>query len=60
MFFLSDTNGYFQNFDTIEELREYIEIRHAEDGGFDWISEIKDSRGKHYGCDWHLEIEPIG
>lgn len=59
MFFLRDSNGYLQNFDKIEELKEYIETRHAEEGGFDWISEIKDDRKKHYGCNWSLEIEPI-
>lgn len=59
MFFLRDTNGFLQNFGTLRELKEYIEIRHAEEGGFDWVSEIKDSKGRHFGCSWHLEIETI-
>ena len=59
MFSLFDTNGHFQDFETMEELREYIETRHAEEGGFDWISEIKDEHGKKYGCSWSLEIESI-
>ena len=44
---------------TVEELKEYIEIRHAEEGGFDWISEIKDGHRRQYGCSWQLEIEKI-
>lgn len=60
MFFLRDTNGWLQDFETVEQLKEYIEIRHAEEGGFDWISEIKDDGGKSYGCSWSLAIEPIG
>lgn len=59
MFFLHDTNGIAQDFNKIEELKEYIEIRHAEEGGFDWISEIKDEHGRQYGCSWKLEIEKI-
>lgn len=46
-------------FKTIKELKEYIELRHAEEGGFDWISAIKDDNGKQYGCCWNLEIEQI-
>ncbi len=60
MFFLRDTNNFVHQFDRIEELMEYIEIRHAEEGGFDWISEIKDDKGIHYGCSWNLQIERIG
>ncbi len=59
MFFLHNTADYVYKFDTIEKLKEYIEIRHAEKGRFDWISEIKDSKGKDYGCSWSLEIIPI-
>lgn len=59
MFFLRDNMGHKQSFETVEELRAYIETRHAEEGGFDWISEIKDNRSRHYGCSWHLEIEQI-
>ncbi|MBI4654560.1 MAG: hypothetical protein HY752_06155 [Nitrospirae bacterium] len=60
MFFLHETNGFVQSFGTIEGLKEYIEIRHAEEGGFDWISELKDNKRKYYGCSWILNIEPIG
>lgn len=60
MFFLCDTFGHLENFDTMQELKEYIEVRHAETGGFDWISEITDDHEKCYGCSWRLEIEPIG
>jgi len=59
MYFLYDTNSRVYQFHSIEELREYIEIRHAEQGGFDWISEIKDSSGIQYGCSWSLQIEKI-
>ena len=59
MFFLRDTMGHTENFDTLEELKDYVEIRHAEEGGFDWISEIKDGRGRQYGGNWSLEIERI-
>lgn len=60
MYFLRDTNGYVYQFESMEELKEYIEIRHAEAGGFDWISEVKDSEEKNYGCSWSLQIIPIG
>ena len=43
----------------INKLKDYIETRHAEEGGFDWVSEIRDEHGKHYGCSWSLEIEQI-
>ena len=59
MFWVSDSNGNSYEFDTIGELKEYIENRHAEEGGFDWISEIKDGTGNYYGCTWILEIEKI-
>jgi len=59
MFWVYDSNEKSHKFDRIQDLKEYIEIRHAEEGGFDWISEIKDSRGSHYGCSWGLEIEEI-
>jgi hypothetical protein len=59
MFFLRDINDCVQNFHTRKELKEYIELRHTEKGGFDWISEIKDDKGKLYGCIWNLEIQPI-
>jgi hypothetical protein len=59
MLCIYDSNGSSCGFDTIEELKEYIESRHAEEGGFDWISEIKDSTGDFYGCTWTLEIEKI-
>ena len=59
MFLLCNTLGHIEKFKTIDELKEYIEIRHAEEGGFDWVSEIRDEHGKHYGCSWSLEIEQI-
>lgn len=48
MFLLCDTIGHKEKFRTIDKLKEYVEIRHAEEGGFDWISEIKDTKGKYY------------
>lgn len=57
MFFLIDTNDNRFCFNKIEELKDYIETRHAEEGGFDWVSEIKDSKGNFYGCNWNVEIE---
>jgi hypothetical protein len=59
MFLLGDSNGYSHSFDTMIELKEYVENRHAEEGGFDWISEIKDSKGQCYGCNWSLEVQAI-
>ena len=59
MFFLHDTTEHIERFKTTDELKKYIEIRHAEEGGFDWVSEIRDEHGKHYGCSWSLEIEEI-
>ena len=59
MFFLCNTLGNIEKFKTIDELKEHIEIRHAEEGGFDWVSEIRDEHGKHYGCSWSLEIVQI-
>ena len=59
MFFLYDTKEHKEKFKTMDELREYVEIRHAEEGGFDWVSEIRDEYWKHYGCSWSLEIEQI-
>ena len=59
MFLLYDSNGNTHEFDTKVELKEYIENRHAKEGGFDWISEIKDNKGKYYGCSWRLEVEEI-
>jgi len=58
MFFL-DTDFGSKKFATKAELKEYIELGHAEKGGFDWISEIKDDKGKHYGCNWVLDIQAI-
>lgn len=48
MFFLCDTMGHSGNFKTIKDLKEYLYLRHAEEGGFDWISEIRDDNGKQY------------
>ena len=60
MFLLVDTYENILRFEIKEELREYIELRHAKEGGFDWVSEIKDEIGNMYGCSWSLEIELIG
>jgi len=59
MFFLKDTDGNKIEFDTATEAQEYIEVRHAESGGFDWICEIMNDKGKHFGCNWKLEIVEI-
>ena len=59
MFFLYATNNDIHRFAGVEELREYIEMRHAQEGGFEWISQIKDETGKHYGCSWGLSVERI-
>lgn len=59
MLFLEDSGGHRMDFDTAIEAQEYIEERHAEEGGFDWISEITDGKGNHYGCAWKVEIEEI-
>jgi hypothetical protein len=59
MLFLKDTGGNMTKFDTEFEAQECIELRHAEEGGFEWISEIKDDKGKYYGCNWKLEIVKI-
>lgn len=60
MFSLCDAMGHRAKFKATNELKEYIESRHAEEGGFDWISEIIDDKGKCYGCSWSVEIEQIG
>ncbi len=59
MLFLEDTCGNKMEFCTVTEAQEYIELRHSKEGGFDWISEIKDGKGKYYGCRWKLEISKI-
>ena len=59
MFILRDIDGHYETFVKMDELMDYVETRHAEEGGWDWISEIKDGRGKQYGCSWSLEIEGI-
>jgi hypothetical protein len=59
MLFLEDTNGNKIEFDTIIEAQKYIEIRHAEEGGWDWICEVTDDKGNQYGCSWKLELEEI-
>lgn len=59
MFILRDDNNNSHKFKMKDDLKEYIEIRHAEEGGFEWISEIQDSKGEYYGCSWILEIEEI-
>lgn len=59
MFFVQDTAGHTGRFGTLDELKEYVEIRHAEEGGWDWISEIKDEHERQYGCSWQLEVERL-
>jgi len=59
MFVLEDTDEIRIKFDTVVDLQDYIEQRHAEEGGWDWISEINDDNGTHYGCSWKVEINEI-
>jgi len=59
MLFLEDSGGHKMGFSTMIEAQEYIEDRHAEEGGFDWISQITDDMGNDYGCSWKVEIEKI-
>jgi hypothetical protein len=59
MLFLEDSVGNKIKFDTTIEAQEYIEQRHAEEGGFDWISQITDDMGNNYGCNWKVKIEEI-
>ncbi|OPY89218.1 MAG: hypothetical protein A4E71_00057 [Smithella sp. PtaU1.Bin162] len=59
MFLITDVHDQVKKFEKLEGLIEYIEFRHAEEGGFDWISEIIDDKGNHYGCTWSVKIEPI-
>ena len=37
MFWVKDTNGTRHEFDAIQDMTEYIENRHAEEEGTDWI-----------------------
>jgi len=46
-------------FSTSIEAQDYIEERHAEEGSFDWISQITDDMGNNYGCTWKVKIEEI-
>jgi hypothetical protein len=59
MILLTDNHGQVEKFERSEGLIEYIEIRHAEEGGFDWISTIIDNKGNNYGCTWSVKIEPL-
>ncbi len=59
MLFLEDSDGHKMKFRTVSETQDYIEERHAEEGGFDWISEITDDKGNHYGCSWKVELVVI-
>lgn len=54
-FYLSTPDGE-KNFDTKEELKEYIKNGFNESGSWDWIGEIGDSEGNRYACDWDLKI----
>jgi len=58
-FYVYDSGGHRIEFGTAVEAQDYIEERHAEEGGFDWISQITDDMGNHYGCTWKVEIEEI-
>ena len=58
-FTLVDADGEMFQFPCIEELKEYIEQRHAEEGGFTWISEITDDEGHECGCEWRVKIVGI-
>ena len=60
MFLLTDNHDQVEKFERLESLTEYIEIRHAEEGGFDWISKIIDDKGNDYGCAWSVKIELLG
>ena len=59
MLFLEDTSGNRIEFGTTIEAQEYIEVRNAEEGGWDWISQITDDMGNRYGCNWKVKIEGI-
>jgi hypothetical protein len=59
MLFLEDTSSHKIKFKSAIEAQDYIEDRHAEEGGFDWISEITDDMGNHYGCSWKVEVVEI-
>ena len=59
MLFLEDTSGHKIKFKSAIEAQEYIEERHAEEGGFAWISKITDDKGNHYGCSWKVELVVI-
>ncbi len=59
MLFLEDSGGHKIKFKTAIEAQDYIEERHAEEGGFDWISGIKDDKANYYGCSWKVEIVEI-
>jgi hypothetical protein len=59
MLFLEDSGGHKMEFSTVIEAQEYIEDKHAEERGFDWISQITDDMGNDYGCSWKVEIEKI-
>jgi hypothetical protein len=58
-FYVYDCGGHRIEFDTAVEAQDYIEERHAEEGGFDWISQITDDTGNDYGCSWKVAIEEI-
>jgi hypothetical protein len=59
MFLVEDTSGNKIEFDTVIEAQKYIEVRHDEEGCWDWLSEITDDKGNRYGCSWKLEIMEI-
>ena len=59
MFTVVDADGEAFQFQGVENLKEYIEQRHAEEGGFTWISEITDDEGHEYGCQWDVKIVGI-
>jgi len=59
MLFLEDSGGHRIEFSTAIEAQDYIEERHAEEGGFDWICQITDDAGNHYGCSWKVALDEI-
>jgi hypothetical protein len=59
MLFLEDSGGHKIGFSTAIEAQDYIEERHAEEGGFDWICQITDDAGNQYGCSWNVALDEI-
>jgi hypothetical protein len=58
MFFLYTSSNTIK-FRTKSQLIQYIEDRHAEEGGVEWINEIRDNKGALYGCNWKVCVDLI-